>query len=84
MNFEMKIRNEDGELETLTFWAPDGGGYVRQTFEHKPGTRGLQICEGGSHTGNCLECGPSEESLAKVCRKWRRQQRDNDRKSSRW
>lgn len=48
----------DGPLgdagQTREFWMPDGGGYVRETSERRPGTLGLQVCGGLSGSGSTL------------------------------
>lgn len=65
MRYVMKTR--DGE--TLEFWAPDRGGYVRLESGAKHGILGRQITW---ESGSTVECGPGIGSLKRIARKWRR------------
>ncbi|MFB6412790.1 hypothetical protein [Edwardsiella piscicida] len=56
--------------EAFTFWMPSDGGYVRRTFPDRPGTLGVQICDGGKTMGNTISATP--ETFEKVCRRWYR------------
>jgi hypothetical protein len=60
----------------LTFFAPDGGGYVRLESPGKSGTLGQQICEGGDTMGSTLTANAS--NLGAVARRWLRQRRANE------
>jgi len=56
---------------TITTWyAPDSGGYVRQTTDARPGTLGTQPTIDGA----TLTCGRSERSLRKTVRRYLRHQ----------
>lgn len=39
---------------TREFWAPEGGGYVRELQEGRPGTLSPQVCAGLRGTGSTL------------------------------
>lgn len=74
MRYELKTRGEEG---TLTFRASNQSkyNYVYLIDPECPSSLGHQICEGGDFRGHCLTCGPTEESLQAVARKWWRQRR---------
>jgi hypothetical protein len=59
------------------FWAPSDGGYVREISESRPGTLGMQVCDGLVHRGSTLTCGPTG-LLALIRREARRCYRDPD------
>lgn len=61
----------------MTFFVPNGGGYVRLESEGKHGTLGQQICEGGGFYGNTLSA--NEQSLESVARRWYRAYRAGQR-----
>lgn len=42
------------ERETIEYWAPSEGGYVRDVTVN-PGTSGRQVCDGLSYQGNTLQ-----------------------------
>jgi len=58
--------HEDGPAER-TYWAPDGGGYVRDTT-HQPGTLGSQVCNEMASMGHTLHWGNIYWPLADLIR----------------
>lgn len=65
----LELVDDDG---ALSFWAPEGGGYIRLERIGKPGTLGMQICERGGFSGNTLSCGKGERGFRSLCCKWAR------------
>lgn len=49
------------------YWAPLGGGYIRETT-HKPGTTGSQVCDGMASCGPTLMWWP-EHRLSETIRR---------------
>jgi len=47
--------NEEGEPVAVTYWAPDGGGYVRRVSDRNPGQFGQQVCDRLEGLGSTLE-----------------------------
>lgn len=58
----------DGKRVEREYWCPDGGGYVRQISEGRPGTLGRQICDGLSGSGSTLSW-PATRPLAILIRR---------------
>ena len=65
---EVVIPEGDGKVVHTTYWAPSGGGYVRDVTT-QPGTLGRQVCEGLSYMGNTLLWAPSHGPLVKLIRR---------------
>jgi hypothetical protein len=57
------------------FWAPAGGGYVREVTAHRPGTLGHQVCSGLSHRGGTLSVGSPDDLITLIRREWQRARR---------
>ncbi len=56
-------------LNGREFWAPAGGGYVREIDAEHPGTLGRQVCEGLHHMGNTLSWDPRSGPLSRLIQK---------------
>ena len=68
---------DGGGRETTTFWAPPGGGYVRDTTS-QPGTLGRQVCDGLQGSGDCLSWSPRMGALVGLIRREYRVSRRED------
>jgi hypothetical protein len=56
--------------KTVYFWKNPGHSYVYTNLEERGKGLGRQICVGGGFTGSTLIA--SDESMARVCRRWYR------------
>lgn len=70
--YELKTKDDEGTLQTRTYWCPADGGYVYETAEGRPGTLGRQVGEDLSHSGDMLTA--SEATLPDVIRQARRRE----------
>lgn len=61
-----------GEKVVIRFWAPPGGGYVRQVTRDRPGALGDQVCIGLSRRGPTLVVASRDQLLPLIRREWRR------------
>ncbi len=53
------------------YFMPNRGGYVFLELEGRPGTLGLQLCEGGNlGGGHAVSANPA--TFDRVCRRWHR------------
>jgi len=55
----------------ISFFMPNGGGYVRLESSGKPGTLGKQLCAGGDFMGSTISATP--ETFERACRRWHKQ-----------
>jgi hypothetical protein len=69
----------DGEFHQ--YWAPSGGGYIREISSDRPGTLGQQVCRRLHSTGDCLEYVPGYASVGDIIRRERRARRAEDKRS---
>jgi hypothetical protein len=62
--------NLTGERIERRFWAPPGGGYVREVTAARPGTLGQQVCAGLAHMGGTLSVKTPADLLPLIRREW--------------
>lgn len=55
-----------GDRAVAEYWAPLGGGYVREVTDARPGTLGSQVCDRLASTGPTLWCSGPLARLIRV------------------
>jgi hypothetical protein len=72
-----------GEIIEREFWAPSGGGYVREIDAAHPGTTGRQVCELLEGVGPTLYWGGHGRLIDVVRREYRAMRRVERREQQR-
>jgi hypothetical protein len=70
---EVVLRCQDemtGERIERRFWAPPGGGYVREVTAQRPGALGAQVTTGLGRMGGTLMVLTPDELLPLIRRHW--------------
>jgi hypothetical protein len=73
-----------GERQERRFWCPQGGGYVREVTDIRPGTLGQQVCDGLAYRGSALAVRSRDDLLPLIRRQWHAAKQAAARDMARW